>query len=183
MNYYPLFNLEALLRAKQMDKIMTVVKAEEILRKDSYARRRDSYVYLYMDPRDIMRDYKLTEDCTLKYPIVYIGRGTGTRVLDHIITNTNNKRVTNAEFSEWITSLRAQGVEPLVLIYANRMSKAQSEDLEADLIAINKRLQNPYRGLKEYRAVRSPIRSFNKRDERSDQMCYNIATGLRMKRR
>lgn len=59
----------------------------------------------------------------------YIGKGTGSRAFDHLITPDNTRKY------RYIKEMLDQGVEPLVDILVEDLTEAQSFKLEAELIA------------------------------------------------
>lgn len=173
MKKYKLSEIETIIKQGKISEASTVVESDELFEPEK-RRRKDSYVYIFLDPRVTLTNYEVTEDLSVRNPLVYIGRGTAGRVVNHISYNQGSSKPTNLHLTRWIDIMRAKGVEPEVIIYSNKMSKAQSEDLEADLQCVTFRLQDPISGNDIYTASTHPLKLFNKRKERSECLCYDV---------
>ncbi len=173
MKKYKLSEIETIVKQGKINEASIVVESDEIFEPEK-RRRKDSYVYIFLDPRVTLKSYEVTEDFSVTNPIIYIGRGTAARVVNHISYNQGSSKPTNLHLTRWIDIMRAKDVEPLVIIYTNNLSKAQSEDLEADLLSVTFRLQDPISGNDIYTASTHPLKLFNKRKERSECLCYDV---------
>ena len=75
------------------------------------------YVYALKDPRS-------TPACAF-----YVGKGTGSRAFDHLVTPDATAKY------QRIKQIKAAGIEPLVTILADDLDEAQALKLEAELIS------------------------------------------------
>ncbi len=75
------------------------------------------YIYALKDPRQ-----------TPAMPF-YIGKGTGSRAYDHLVTQDRTQKYAR------IKSIMDEGMKPLVIILADDLTESQALKLEAELIA------------------------------------------------
>jgi hypothetical protein len=90
--------------------------------------QRKCYVYVYLDPRKPGRfQYERT---SFKYEPLYVGKGTGGRVYDHI---SNDCR--NPIFKRKINRIRKLGLEPILKMQSVRLTEREAHKLEVKLIS------------------------------------------------
>lgn len=128
-----------------------------------------NYIYIYLDTRKKIPKYKFVDEVYFEYPIIYIGRGTGSRVLH------KSKPVGKAqeELQQWINFMQSQYTDPKIAIFADDMDIQPAKQLEADLIRRALFLQSIVTGLDIYKQFYAPTKLVNKRQERSSSMFYN----------
>lgn len=129
-----------------------------------------NYIYIYLDTRNKIPKYKFVDEIYFEYPIIYIGRGTGSRVL-HKSKPTGKAQ---EELQQWILFIQQQHIDPSIVIFADDMDVQPAKHLEADLIRRAVYLQSVDNGLDVYKQFLSPVKLLNKRQERSISMFFNI---------
>lgn len=160
---YELSELEAIVKNKNQgwQAVKTVEYTHHIFNETSY--ERIAYVYVYFDPRKRIEMYESAEGVMVNRDCVYIGKGTGLRFLHSMGKEAATPAV--EDLQNWIMSLRAEGLEPLIAIWAKGLDKIQSEYLEADLIRLFSGIQNSYTGINSYKGFLRPRGLLNRRRE------------------
>ena len=129
-----------------------------------------NYIYIYLDTRHKIPKYKFVDEIYFEHPIIYIGRGTGSRVLH----KTKPTGKAQEELQQWIAFTQQQHIDPSIVIFADDMDSQPAKHLEADLIRRAVYLQSVDNGLDVYKQFLSPVKLINKRQERSQSMFFNI---------
>lgn len=73
--------------------------------------------------------YALKDPRTARNSIFYIGKGTGSRHIDHLVTKDSTRR------SIFIQSLAKEGFDPIVTILVDELTESESIKIEAQLIS------------------------------------------------
>lgn len=160
---YELAELEAIVKNKDQGwkAVKPVEYTHHIFNDTSY--EKIAYVYVYFDPRKRIEMYESAEGVMTNRDCVYIGKGTGLRFLHSMGKESATPAV--EDLQNWIMQLRAEGLEPLVAIWAMGLDKIQSEYLEADLIRLFSKTQNSYTGIDTYKGFLRPRGLLNRRRE------------------
>ena len=169
--HYPYSEIEREFKNRKINRtITTLINIEEILKDPLRWDDEPNYIYMYLDTRCKIPKYKFVDEIYLEYPIIYIGRGTGSRVLH----KSKPQGKSQEELQQWISFMKQQKKDPSIIIFADGMDIQPAKQLEADLIRRALYLQSVDTGLDIYKSFLSPNKLINKRQERSCSMFYNI---------
>lgn len=154
---------------KHKEELQSVVDSSKLFENPKkYPTEKDCYVYIYLDPRGFMKQYEIVKDIWINRTIVYVGYGSGNRMLH------KNKPSNKAEeaLKDWIEQdLMPNGYEPIILIFSTGMDKYPAEWLESNLQNRVKYIQETNL---EYKNYKSPLKMFNRRIEKSTTLIYDI---------
>lgn len=168
--YYTYSEIEKEFKKRKINRDVTpLINIEDLIENPLRWDDEPNYIYIYLDTRKKIPKYKFVDEIYFEYPIIYIGRGTGSRVLH----KSKSLGKAQEELQQWINFMQSLYIDPKIAIFADGMDVQPAKQLEADLIRRALFLQSIETGLEIYRGFLAPTKLVNKRQERSSSMFYN----------
>lgn len=95
-----------------------------------------AYIYFYLDPRKQVRSSYDEIGISFLYEPIYVGKGKGNRLYDHLYQAKTNRNERNnlIKFNK-LRSILKSGQEPIIFKYIDNMNEDEAIDLEKKIIA------------------------------------------------